>query len=35
MHCGDLTGKEVKKGEDVSTCTIDSFCHTVETNTTL
>ena len=35
MHCGGLTGKEVKQGEDISICTVDSFCYTVETNTTL
>ena len=35
MHCGDLNGKEVQMGEDVYICMADSFCCTVETNTTL
>ena len=35
MHCGDLNGNEVQKGGDICTCMADSFCCTVETNTTL
>ena len=31
--CGDLNGEEIQKGGDV--CMADSFCCTVETNTTL
>ena len=35
MHCGDLKGKEIRKGRDICMCVADSFCCTVETNTTL
>ena len=35
MYWGDLNGKEVQKGDDIRTCMADSFCCTVETNTTL
>ena len=33
MLCGDLNGKKVQKGEDVSIRMADSFCCMVETNT--
>ena len=33
MHSGDLNGKEIQKRGDI--CVADSFCCTVETNTTL
>ena len=33
MHCGDLNGKEVQKGEDTCMCMTDSFWYIVETNT--
>jgi len=32
MHCGDLNGKEVQKGEDICICVADSFHCTIETN---
>lgn len=32
---GDLNGKEVQEGGDMCVCSADSFCCTVETNTTL
>ena len=32
MHCGDLNGKEVQKGEDVYICIADLLCCKVETN---
>ena len=35
MHCGDMNGKEVQKVGDTCICMADSFCCTVETNTTL
>ena len=35
MHCGDLNGKEIQKRGDICICIADSFCCTVETNTTL
>ena len=35
MLCGDLNGKEVQKGVDICICMADSFCCTVESNTTL
>ena len=35
MHCGDLNGNKVQKGGDICICMADSFCCTVETNTTL
>ena len=35
MHCGDLNGKEVQKGEDICTCMADSFFSPEETKTTL
>ena len=31
----DLDGKDAQKGGDVCVCTADSFCCTVETNTTV
>ena len=34
MHCGDLDGKEIQKGDKYIRMA-DSFCCTVETNTTL
>ena len=34
MPCGDLSGKEVPKGEDMCLCVADSLCCIVETNTT-
>ena len=33
MHWGDLSGKEVQKGEDLCICMGDSFYYTVESNT--
>ena len=35
MHCGDLNGREVQKGEDIYMCMADIFCCAVEANTTL
>ena len=35
MLCSDLNGKEIRKGGDICTCIADSFCGTVEANTTL
>ena len=32
---GDLNEKEVQKGGDMCICMADSFCCTVETNTTI
>ena len=32
---GSLNGKEVQKEGDTCICTVDSFCYTVETYTTL
>ena len=32
---GDLKGKEVQKEGDICICIADSFCYTIETNTTL
>ena len=26
MYCGDLSGKEIQKGEDTCICRADSFC---------
>ena len=33
--CGDLNGKETQKRENICILITDSFCCTVETNTTL
>ena len=35
MHRGDLNGKEVQKGGDISLCMADSVFCTAETKTTL
>ena len=35
MHCGNLNGREVQKGEDICMCMANSFCCAVEANTTL
>ena len=37
MYCDHLKGKEVQKGDDIHTgmADSDSFCYTVETDTTL
>ena len=35
MHCGGLNGREIQKGGDRCICMADSFCCTVEANTTL
>ena len=35
MYCGDLNGKDVQKGRDVCLHMADSFCCTVEINTTM
>jgi len=35
MHCGNLNGREIQNREAVCMPIADSFCGTVETNTTL
>ena len=35
MHCGNLGGKEIQKRDDIYTPMVDSFCYTLETNTSL
>ena len=34
MHCGDLNGKEVQKGEGMCRCIADLLCCKVEMNAT-